>query len=167
MSAARKPKPYYYNEPKDPNEHPLGRCSVCLLSWGHLSPCLVDHTTNERPSRLAAKAAVASMKVKKCKFKKGTGVGRQFPDGIYYHGKITKVNHAHATYHVCFRDGGLIKNINEDELDVVPEEQPAQPGDEVEEEDDVNEVEYKCTCSFDLNIVNGPCPAGEARCIGC
>ena len=28
-------------------------------------------------------------------------------------------------------------------------------------------VVYMCTCPFDLNRADGPCPAGEERCIGC
>lgn len=134
MGAASNVNPFWYNELKDPSEHKWGRCTWCQLHWGHAGPCAIDFTSNQKTSRCAAVAAAASMKTIKPSFKNGTQVRSQFSDGIYYHGKIAKFNRKNATYKVHFYDGEVVDDMKAEELDAV--QQLAQPGVEVEMEDD-------------------------------
>lgn len=136
MSAASGVERFWYQELKDPNEHKHGRCSECPLHWGHTGPCLIDFTSNKKPSRRAAIAAAASLKTIRPSFKNGTQVRHQSSDGTYY-GKITKFNRKNATYTVHFCDGEVVGDMKAEELDVVPTEQP---GVEDEEEEDVPQV---------------------------
>jgi hypothetical protein len=122
------PKHSWYEEPVDPNEHKWGKCTWCPLRFGHTGSCLRDDFINKKTSRRAAVAAATSMKTIKPSFKNGTLVRHQFTDGIYYYGNIIKFDRVNATYKVQFNDGDVFDDMKANELEVVPTEQPTQPG---------------------------------------
>jgi len=64
MSAASRAKPSWYQEPRDPNEHPKGKCSGCPLHWGHTGTCAIDFTDSKKTSRRAAIAATKAIQTK-------------------------------------------------------------------------------------------------------
>jgi len=49
---------HWYQEPRDPNEHPKGTCSGCSLQWGHTGPCLIESGKTPRRAAIAAKKAI-------------------------------------------------------------------------------------------------------------
>ena len=113
---------FWYDQEKNPDEHEHGTCSGCPLNWGHMGTCAIEFTSN-KGSRRAAIAAADSMKVSTTKkrntFKINTRVRHQFNDGGK-DGRITKTNR--GTYCVQFDNGDLLKNIKEEELVVMVEE---------------------------------------------